>query len=446
MAFRHPGSLTLAAIFRQWPRVVAGVRTFSATSSNRAAAIFSNGPSRPKIMTSSLPRPKVKGGLAELEEVFDTRSANISVDYKRSTGNYLVDADGNTFLDLEELTNYAYFMHKFAQIASIPLEDDNPELNRASVSPVMVRAIASRPALGRFPSADYADLLKTGTLKAAPQGLNQVFTATTGSDANETAYKAGFHGSLSESLSTTRSKPIHKFDLPAFDWFVVPLPQFQYPLDQFATENAAEEKRCLEETELVLDEANDTVAAVVIEPVQAGGSDNHASPAFFRGLLALNKRKSVLTIADEVQTGVGATGKFWAHEHWNLPSPPDMVTFSKTAQAAGFSSATLVYGLTSRTGSSNTWVGDLVRALLFKAIYGEIEKHGLVEQTARIGSHLYRELEALADKYPQNVLNPRGKDRGTFIAWDSDIFLDVLGRGIQAAIVGPAIARDTSRT
>ncbi|UQC85476.1 4-aminobutyrate aminotransferase [Colletotrichum lupini] len=167
MAFRHPGSLTLAAIFRQWPRVVAGVRTVSATSSNRASAIFSNEPSRPKIMTSSLPKPKVKAGLAELEEVFDTRSANISVDYKRSTGNC-----------------------RFAQIASIPLEDNNPELNRASVSPVVVRAIASRPALGSFPSADYADLLKTGILKATPQGLNQIFTAITGSDANETAYKA----------------------------------------------------------------------------------------------------------------------------------------------------------------------------------------------------------------------------------------------------------------
>ncbi|KAL2880727.1 4-aminobutyrate transaminase [Colletotrichum sp. CLE4] len=63
-------------------------------------------------------------------------------------------------------------------------------------------------------------------------------------------------------------------------------------------------------------------------------------------------------------------------------------------------------------------MGDPVRALLFKAIYGEIEKHGLVEHTARVGGYLYGELEALAGKYPQHVLNLRGKDRGTFIAWD----------------------------
>lgn len=87
MAFRHPKSLTLAAAVRRWPRVVAGVRTFSATSSDRAATIFPNEPSRPKLVTSSLPGPRVKDGLAELEEVFDTRSANTLVDYEKSMGN-----------------------------------------------------------------------------------------------------------------------------------------------------------------------------------------------------------------------------------------------------------------------------------------------------------------------------------------------------------------------
>ncbi|KAJ0330757.1 hypothetical protein COL5a_003061 [Colletotrichum fioriniae] len=333
----------------------------------------------------------------------------------------------------------------------------------------MVRAIASRPALGSFPSADYADLLKTGILKAAPPGLNQVFTATTGSDANETAYKAAciwkgtrdrggrdFSAAELESvmrnqapgaknLSTTRSKPIHKLDVPAFDWPVAPFPQLKYPLDQFASKNAAEEKRCLEETERVLDAANDTVAAVVIEPVQAEGGDNHASPAFFRGLRDLTKRKGVLMIVDEVQTGVGATGKFWAHEYWNLPSPPDMVTFSKKAQAAGFYFGDAGLRPDKPYRQFNTWMGDPVRALLFKAIYGEIEKHGLVEHTAQVGGYLYRELEALAGKYPQHLLNLRGKDRGTFIAWDCPRREEVLAlaksRGVNMGGSGDAAIR-----
>lgn len=125
----------------------------------------------------------------------------------------------------------------------------------------MVNALINRPALGNFPSNDWAEILETGVLKVAPKGLNNVYTALSGSDANELAYKAAFmyrrqqerggpdvdfnqqelescmnnqspgtaqlsilsfksafHGRLFGSLSTTRSKPIHKLDVPAFDW------------------------------------------------------------------------------------------------------------------------------------------------------------------------------------------------------------------------------------
>ena len=77
------------------------------------------------------------------------------------------------------------------------------------------------------------------------------------------------------------------------------------------------------------------VAGVIVEPIQSEGGDNHASPNFFKGLRAITRKHNVLLIVDEVQTGVGATGKFWAHEHWNMDEPPDMVTFSKKAQTAG---------------------------------------------------------------------------------------------------------------
>ena len=58
------------------------------------------------------------------------------------------------------------------------------------------------------------------------------------------------------------------------------------------------------------------VAAVIVEPIQSEGGDNHASPAFFRGIREITRKHNVLLIVDEVQTGVGATGKFWAHDHW----------------------------------------------------------------------------------------------------------------------------------
>ena len=65
----------------------------------------------------------------------------------------------------------------YAQIASIPVGYNNAELAKAARSPEMVDAIINRPALGNFPPTDWASVLKTGILKVAPKGLNQVFTA-----------------------------------------------------------------------------------------------------------------------------------------------------------------------------------------------------------------------------------------------------------------------------
>ncbi len=80
------------------------------------------------------------------------------------------------------------------------------------------------------------------------------------------------------------------------------------------------------------------MAAVIVEPVQAEGGDKHASPAFFRGVAELTKKSGAAFIVDEVQTGVCASGKYWAHEHWNLPNElaPDIVVFAKKMQVCGY--------------------------------------------------------------------------------------------------------------
>ena len=333
---------------------------------------------------------------------------------------------------------------------------------QAAMSPQMASSLINRPALGNFPQHDWASILESGVLKVAPKGLDQVFTAMAGSDANETAYKAafmyrrrqerggpdveftademnssmhnqapgsphlsilsftsGFHGRLFGSLSTTRSKPIHKLDIPAFDWPQAPFPALKYPLEENIEANQAEEQRCLAETERLIREWPQPPAAIVVEPIQSEGGDNHASPEFFQGLRAITKKHNVLFIVDEVQTGVGATGKFWAHEHWNLPEAPDMVTFSKKAQTAGYYFGNPELRPNKPYRQFNTWMGDPTKAILFRAIIDEIERLNLVENTAQVGAYLYDGLERLASHYPHEILNLRGKGQGTFIAWDS---------------------------
>ncbi|KAJ4329346.1 4-aminobutyrate transaminase [Fusarium piperis] len=413
------------------------------------APFFPDEPEGPSIITA-VPGPKSKEAVRRLDRVCDARAAVISVDYHKSSGNYIVDVDGNVMLDV------------YAQIASIPVGYNNPTLLKAATSPTMASALINRPAMGNFPQNDWASILETGLLKVAPKGMSQVYMALSGADANELAYKAAFiwkrqhergqrdaeftqeelestmlnhepgspnlsimsfkaafHGRLFGSLSTTRSKPLHKLDIPAFDWPQCPFPAIQYPLEDHVEENKREEQKCLEEAEHIIENYPSKVAAIIVEPIQSEGGDNHASPAFFQGLREITRRHEVLLIVDEVQTGVGATGRFWAHEHWDLAEPPDMVTFSKKAQTGGFYFGNPDIRPNKPYRLFNTWMGDPARAILFGAIIDEIERLDLVSNTAAVGDYLYSKMEKLASKYPGKFTNLRGKGEGTFIAFDN---------------------------
>ncbi|QSZ30628.1 hypothetical protein DSL72_000186 [Monilinia vaccinii-corymbosi] len=441
------------------------VRTYATPS---VKPFFTGEPERPHVKTA-IPGPESQKAVAELDTVFDTRSLNMLANYQKSFGNYISDPDGNVLLDV------------YAQIASIPVGYSNPHLLKAARSEQMASAIVNRPALGNFPSHDWADIIKTGILKVAPKGLDQVFTAMAGSDANETAYKAAFmyrrqqerggahvefseediassmlnqapgapqlsimsfktafHGRLFGSLSTTRSKPIHKLDIPAFDWPQATFPLLKYPLEDHVEENRKAEDEALADVERIITTHHLPPCAVVVEPIQSEGGDNHASPAFFRGLRALTKKHNVLLIVDEVQTGVGATGKFWAHDHWNLETPPDMVTFSKKAQTAGYYFGNPELRPNKPYRQFNTWMGDPARAILFRAIIEEIERLDLVNNTAKVGNYLYGELERLAKQYPGEIQNLRGKGQGTFLAFDSNRRDEVLkkAKGVGINIGG----------
>jgi 4-aminobutyrate aminotransferase/(S)-3-amino-2-methylpropionate transaminase len=208
---------------------------------------------------------------------------------------------------------------------------NHPSLVEAAKSDEWVSVLINRPALGNLPPAQWPQLLRDSFLAVAPPGLNQVFTVMCGSCANECAYKAvfmahqrakrlaksggkdasptqeeldscmcnslpgsannlsilsfkgGFHGRLFGSLSSTRSRPLHKIDIPAFNWPQAPFPKLRYPLEQFKKENEEEEKRCLEELENIIKTwKHGDIAGAIVEPVQAEGGDNYASDDFFR--------------------------------------------------------------------------------------------------------------------------------------------------------------------
>ncbi|KAK6454597.1 4-aminobutyrate aminotransferase [Scheffersomyces xylosifermentans] len=443
--------LRTAQSFRQNAASNLKIRLNSIRLASVAAQYYPNEPTKPELVTETIPGPKSQQLNEELGRKFDNRATYFVADYVNSLGNYISDADGNKLLDV------------YCQISSIALGYNNPALIKAAKSDEMTYALIDRPALACFPSTDYKEILDEGILAAAPPGMDRVWTSLSGSDANETAYKAafmyqhaklrgsmdftgdeltsvmdnkapgasqmsilsfekGFHGRLFGSLSTTRSKAIHKLDIPAFPWPQAPFPKLKYPLEEFEEENHLEEKRCLEEFEAIIEKDHHTpphgIAAIIVEPVQAEGGDNHATSFFFQGLRDITLKHDILMIVDEVQTGVGASGKLWAHEHWNLTTPPDMVTFSKKFQAAGFYYSNPDLQPKQAYRQFNTWCGDPSKAIIAKTIYKEIVKHDLVNKTAEVGDYLFQNLKQLAAKYPLNFRNLRGENFGTFIAWD----------------------------
>ncbi|CAB16717.1 4-aminobutyrate aminotransferase [Schizosaccharomyces pombe] len=410
---------------------------------------FPNEPQGPSIKTETIPGPKGKAAAEEMSKYHDISAVKFPVDYEKSIGNYLVDLDGNVLLDV------------YSQIATIPIGYNNPTLLKAAKSDEVATILMNRPALGNYPPKEWARVAYEGAIKYAPKGQKYVYFQMSGSDANEIAYKLAmlhhfnnkprptgdytaeenesclnnaapgspevavlsfrhsFHGRLFGSLSTTRSKPVHKLGMPAFPWPQADFPALKYPLEEHVEENAKEEQRCIDQVEQILTNHHCPVVACIIEPIQSEGGDNHASPDFFHKLQATLKKHDVKFIVDEVQTGVGSTGTLWAHEQWNLPYPPDMVTFSKKFQAAGI----FYHDLALRPHAYqhfNTWMGDPFRAVQSRYILQEIQDKDLLNNVKSVGDFLYAGLEELARKHPGKINNLRGKGKGTFIAWDCE--------------------------
>ncbi|KAJ3065799.1 hypothetical protein HK102_007815 [Quaeritorhiza haematococci] len=476
---RHAGLMAYQHIARR------STRRYATTASSTVSPTpyFPTEPPRP-IMKTPVPGPRSKALLSELDPIQDTRAVFFMSDTPQSIGNYIADADGNILLDM------------YCQIASLSVGYNNPRLLKAAMSEQWASYVVNRPALGVVPPAEWPKMLKESLLKVAPKGLDNCFTAMCGSCANEIAFKAafmyhqrkkrghdvlefteeelsscmdnrppgspelailsfksGFHGRMFGSLSTTRSKAIHKVDIPAHsNWPAAPFPKLKYPLEEFAAENKEEEARCLQEVESILKDRNSgapgkvPVVAMIVEPIQSEGGDNHASAGYFRSLQRIAEENDVLFIVDEVQTGVGVTGKFWAHEHWDLPTPPDMVTFSKKLQAAGF-----FHNFSTRPAQAfrnfNTWMGDPIRALLAQSIIREIESLNLLENVQEVGSYLQRELQKISSADSTGLVqNVRGV--GTFLAFDSTtggerdaLLYEMRQRGVHMAGCGDRAVR-----
>ena len=421
------------------------VHSTAAASAGKLELEFPGGePAEPRV-TTKIPGPRSMTSMEALSAHTSVGSIRYFVDFERSRGNYVVDADGNEVLDM------------YAHIASLPVGYNHPKMLAALRDEANIALLAHRPALGNNPPLGWEARVERTLMRVAPKGLSRATTMACGACANEHAMKAvfisaanarragagisedekasclnnkapgtpdfkilsfdgAFHGRTAACLSLTHTKWIHKLDFPTFDWPSCPFPKLKYPLSEHIEENAAEEARCLALVEEALKKDRDVVG-IIVEPMQAEGGDNHASADFFRKLRGLTKRENVRMIVDEVQTGCGSSGTFWAHEAWNMEHPPDVVTFSKKMQIAGFYTAPelqpeLPYRI------FNTWMGDPAKLIQLEVVIDAIERDNLLEVVKDAGKTLLEGLEEMQQKYPSVLANARGV--GTLVAIDCD--------------------------
>ncbi|KRT80000.1 hypothetical protein AMK59_6646, partial [Oryctes borbonicus] len=382
----------------------------------------------------------------DLSNLQYTGGVQLFVDLEKSIGNYLIDADGNIFLDC------------YMQIATMPLGYNYPSLFNVFKDERKMKMLLNRTALGVYPPANWAHYLNDILMSVAPPGLKNVQTQMCGTCANEQAFKhmfirharqkrggkdfsdeelitsmlnkhpgcpnvavlsfqGGFHGRTSGSLSATRTKPIHKLDFPLFShWPAIPFPTYKYPLEENLIENKKEDAKCLEIFEDTIEQqrvAGHPVAGVIIEPIQSEGGDHEASPEFFQNLQATCKRLGVSLLIDEVQTGCGATGKMWCHEWFNLPSPPDIVCFSKKMQFGGYYH-TVEMQPDKPFRVFNTWMGDPARLFILEEVLKVIKAKNLIENVRRVGEKTLKGMIEITNEFPNLVRSARG--RGLLLA------------------------------
>ena len=223
-------------------------------------------------------------------------------------------------------------------------------------------------------------------------------------------FLGGFHGRTMGSLSFTSSKYTQqKGFFPSMPGVThVPYPNNYRPLLAGADQGRAV-LRYIEDVLFVHNVPASEVAAILIEPIQGEGGYLVPPDGFLQGLRELCDRHGILLIFDEVQSGIGRTGRMFAAEHWDVA--PDIMTLAK-GLGSGMPIGMVIAKRSimqhwTRGAHGNTYGGNPVCCAAALATIDLVERE-YCANAAKIGAHFMRKLRQFADKYPV-VGEVRGK-------------------------------------
>jgi L-lysine 6-transaminase len=233
-------------------------------------------------------------------------------------------------------------------------------------------------------------------------------------------FRQAFHGRSGYTLSLTNTADPNKTALfPKLDWPRIDNPKIVFPLERHLAAVADAERRAVGQIEQALERYGDDIACLIVEPIQAEGGDNHFRPEFLSELRRLADEHDFLLIFDEVQTGIGMTGAWWAWQE--LGVVPDIFAFGKKVQVCGFAAngridevPDNVFQVPSRINS--TWGGNLVDMVRATRLLEIIAEESLVDNARRVGGLLLDGMRAIGGEFPALVSQVRG--RGLMVAFD----------------------------
>lgn len=363
---------------------------------------------------------------------------DLTFDMEKSQGVHIYDSKNKrTLLDF------------FTCFASVPLGYNHPKmLNDEAFKKSLMLAALTNPSNSDIYTEQYAEFVKTFERIGIPDYLPHAFFISGGTLAIENALKTAmdwkvqknfakgytmekglkvlhfenaFHGRSGYTLSLTNTLPVKTKWYAKFDWPRVSFPAIKFPqTEENLADLVAREEKSIAQIKQAFSDNKDDICAIIVEPVQAEGGDHHARKEFMEQLRILADDNEALLIYDEVQTGVGLSGKFWCHEHFGEKARPDIIAFGKKMQVCGILASRRidevehnVFNVPSRINS--TWGGSLVDMVRATKILEIIEEDKLCDKAADTGKYLQQQLAAIADKNPI-ISGVRGK--GLLSAFD----------------------------
>jgi len=357
----------------------------------------------------------------------------------------------------------------FTCFASVPLGYNHPKMvTDESFKQNLLLAAMANPSNSDVYTQQYAEFVKTFGAIGIPSYLPHAFFIAGGGLAIENALKVAmdwkvqknfakgykeekgfkvlhfekaFHGRTGYTLSLTNTLPDKTKWFAKFDWPRVSVPIVNFPLENDNLEQAIQtEKISIAQVKQAFADFKDDICAIIIEPIQSEGGDNHLREEFLIQLRNIADENDAFLIYDEVQTGVGLTGKFWCHQHYSEKARPDILAFGKKMQVCGILVGAKVdeiernvFKVPSRINS--TWGGNLVDMVRATQILNIVEEDKLCDNAALIGDYLKENIHQLSLKYDQ-IKNVRGK--GLLCAFDfpdTDMRNNFIKKGLEKNVM-----------